>query len=127
MPTVDLEQMPPDDQRALRAMAEAAYVYAEKRRKETSPTRPLDPKNAPVDYAEWLADKLHATNDYGKEAAAVLPEQARRIEALRVALERIEVKAQAGLCYFTLASAREYLKDVRDEVADALGRERPER
>jgi hypothetical protein len=47
--------------------------------------------------------------------------------ALYAALERIEVKAQAGLCYFTLESAREFLKDIRDEVADALGKERPPR
>jgi hypothetical protein len=46
---------------------------------------------------------------------------------LRDALERIEVSAQAGLCYFTLQSAREFLKDIRDEVADALGNQRPER
>lgn len=34
MPTVDLEQMPPDDQKALRAMVEAAYKYANKVRAE---------------------------------------------------------------------------------------------
>ena len=45
----------------------------------------------------------------------------------RSALEKIEVKAQAGLCYFTLETAREFLKDIRDEVADALGTERPRR
>jgi hypothetical protein len=39
----------------------------------------------------------------------------------RAALERIEIKAQAGLCYFTLESAREFLKDIRGEVAGALG------
>jgi len=49
------------------------------------------------------------------------------IESLMLALEKIEVKAQAGLCYFTLASAREFLKDIRDEVSDALGAERPKR
>ena len=37
------------------------------------------------------------------------------------ALERIEILAQAGLCYFTLSSAREFLKDIREVVADALG------
>ena len=47
--------------------------------------------------------------------------------ALTAALERIEVKAQAGLCYFTLGSAREFLKDIRDEVAEALGKEKPQR
>jgi hypothetical protein len=50
-----------------------------------------------------------------------------KFEAFRAALERIEIKAQAGLCYFTLESAREFLKDIRDEVADALDRERPVR
>lgn len=33
MPTVDLEQMPPDDQKALRAMVDAAYVHAAKVRR----------------------------------------------------------------------------------------------
>lgn len=54
-------------------------------------------------------------------------EQIVRERLLTEALERIEIKAQAGLCYFTLESAREFLKDVRDEVADALGNERPKR
>lgn len=49
------------------------------------------------------------------------------LAALRAALEKIERSAQAGLCYFTLESAREFLKDIRDEVADALGNERPQR
>lgn len=48
-------------------------------------------------------------------------------DKLHETLERIELKAQAGLCYFTLESAREYLKDIRDLVADALGKERPAR
>lgn len=57
------------------------------------------------------------------------PDHERVLESmqLRQALERIEVKAQAGLCYFTLASAREFLKDIRDEVAQALGKEKPTR
>ena len=33
--------------------------------------------------------------------------------ALREALGRIDLKAEAGLCYFTLESAREFLKDIR--------------
>lgn len=49
------------------------------------------------------------------------------IEQLESALWKIEVKAQAGLCYFTLISVREYLKDVRDCVADALKTARPDR
>ena len=48
------------------------------------------------------------------------------IKNLEKALENIDITAQAGLCYFTLSSAREYLKDVRDQVADTLGKERPE-
>lgn len=54
-------------------------------------------------------------------------EQIVREKLLTEALERIEIKAQAGLCYFTMASAREFLKDIRDEVADALDKERPQR
>ena len=49
------------------------------------------------------------------------------IEQLESALADIEVKAHAGLCYFTLISAREYLKDVRECVADALKTPRPDR
>ena len=47
--------------------------------------------------------------------------------AFSLALEKINVKAEAGLCYFTLESAREFLKDIRNEVADALGHSRVER
>ena len=47
------------------------------------PVRPLDPERNPVDYAEWLADKLPNTNDYGKEAALLLVKQAREIVRLR--------------------------------------------
>lgn len=36
MPTVDLEQMPPDDQKALRAMVDAAYAHAAKVRADRS-------------------------------------------------------------------------------------------
>jgi hypothetical protein len=62
-----------------------------------------------------------------RQAAVTLLAQAAEIERLHSALERIEIKAQAGLCYFTLESAREFLKDVRDEVADALNTDRPQR
>jgi len=54
-------------------------------------------------------------------------EQATAAGRHSAALESIEIKAQAGLCYFTLSSAREFLKDIRDEVADALGKQRPQR
>lgn len=57
-----------------------------------------------------------------KESSKVIRER-----LMREALERIEIKAQAGLCYFTLTSAREFLKDIRDEVADVLGNERSTR
>lgn len=59
--------------------------------------------------------------------SSAVGEQIIKEKLLVEALERIEVKAHAGLCYFTLESAREFLKDVRDEVADALGNERPDR
>lgn len=40
-------------------------------------------KRGTVEHAEWLADKLHNTNDYGKEAAYLLVKQATELEALR--------------------------------------------
>lgn len=36
-------------------------------------------KRGSVEYAEWLADKLHNTNDYSKEAAVLLVKQAKEI------------------------------------------------
>ena len=41
------------------------------------------PKRGTVDRAEWLADKLHNGGDYGKEAAALLVEQAKELDYLR--------------------------------------------
>lgn len=38
-------------------------------------------------------------------------------------LDKIDRKAEAGLCYFTLSSAREFLKDIREIVATAQGKE----
>ena len=40
-------------------------------------------------------------------------------DALKAAMEKIDLKAEAGLCYFTLESAREFLKDIRGIVAAA--------
>lgn len=40
-------------------------------------------------------------------------------DPIREALERIDRKAEAGLCYFTLDSARAFLKEIRDEVTKA--------
>lgn len=51
------------------------------------PVKPLDPKRDPVAYAEWLADKLHNGGDFGKEAAALLVNQAKEVERMREALE----------------------------------------
>jgi hypothetical protein len=50
-----------------------------------------------------------------------------RIDELEKALETIEIKAQAGLCYPKLETVREFLKDVRDEVATALCTDKPGR
>lgn len=61
------------------------------------------------------------------KAPHMLTQAAEAIDELEAALESIEITAQAGLCYFTLGSARECLKDVRDKVADALNKERAER
>lgn len=58
------------------------------------------------------------------EAAPWVLDEIKNIEN---ALEKIDITAQAGLCYFTLCSVREYLKDVRDQVADAIKKNRPER
>lgn len=52
-----------------------------------TPRRPA-PKRGTVDYAEWLADKLHATNDYGKEAAALLVSQAKTLDYLTTGREQ---------------------------------------
>lgn len=41
-----------------------------------------------VDRAERLADKLHNGGDYGKEAAALLVDQAKELEYLRAAREQ---------------------------------------
>lgn len=46
------------------------------------------PKRGTVDRAGWLADKLHNGGDYGKEAAALLVEQAKELEFLRAAREQ---------------------------------------
>ncbi len=40
--------------------------------------------------------------------------------AARELLEAIDIKAEAGLCYFTLGSARAFLQDIRDIVAPHL-------
>lgn len=37
---------------------------------------------------------------------------------VRGLLEEIDLKAEAGLCYFTLTSAREFLKDIRRAIAE---------
>ena len=77
------------------------------------PVRPLDPERAPVEYAEWLADKLHNTNDYGKEAAAALVKQAHQIESLRADLKAME--GFADLWYFVSDEAPlEFEKIVND-------------
>jgi tRNA(Phe) wybutosine-synthesizing methylase Tyw3 len=60
-------------------------------------------------------------------AIADLKSAQERIDRLESALEKIEIKAQAGLCYPKLDTAREFLKDVRDEVATALGTDKPGR
>lgn len=58
----------------------ATQVWAPK----TGWTEILDcPNKGTVEYAEWLADKLHYTNDYGKEAAALLVAQAKELEELK--------------------------------------------
>jgi hypothetical protein len=40
-----------------------------------------------TERAEWLADKLHNGGDYGKEAAALLVQQAHQIASLRDELD----------------------------------------
>lgn len=44
----------------------------------------------------------------------------RLTEALRTTIAQMDLLAEAGLCYFTLTSVREYLKDVRFE-AEKIG------
>lgn len=40
-------------------------------------------------------------------------------EHLMDIIEKIDIKAEAGLCYFTLESARCFLKDIRTLVNEA--------
>lgn len=40
-------------------------------------------------------------------------------EDVKSLLEKIDIKAEAGLCYFTLDSARAFLKDIRNLVKEA--------
>ena len=47
----------------------------------------------------------------------VQPAVSERVAELEGAMERIDLKAEAGLCYFTLESARAFLKDIRGIVA----------
>lgn len=51
------------------------------------PVGPLAPKRGTVDYAAWLADKLHNGGDYGKEAAELLVHQAKALDYLRAGHE----------------------------------------
>jgi hypothetical protein len=48
--------------------------------------------------------------------AAVLTER-EKSDVMRAALDKIDIKAEAGLCYFTLESARAFLKDIRGLVS----------
>lgn len=73
------------------------------------------PKRGTVDRAEWLADKLHNTNDYGKEAAALLVEQARQIERLRYELRIYaaeQVAAEREWWMRSLAAARRVMQPI---------------
>lgn len=65
------------------------------------PVRPLDPERDPVDYAEWLADKLHAGGDTCKEAASALVRMAREVERLRVGIpkERLALNVRHRDCH----------------------------
>lgn len=65
------------------------------------PVRPLDPERDPVDYAEWLADKLHAGGDTCKEAAAALVRMAKEVERLRSGIpkERLALNVRHRDCH----------------------------
>ena len=45
--------------------------------------------------------------------------------ALVQVLEQIDLKAQAGLCYFTLESARAFLQDIRKIISAATQGSKP--
>jgi len=66
------------------------------------------------DMRRWTlcrsADRLEALQDENTKLRA-------ERDALKVALREIDLKAEAGLCYFTLESARGFLKDIRALVA----------
>ena len=46
-------------------------------------------------------------------------------DALVPVLEQIDLKAQAGLCYFTLESARAFLQDIRKIISAATQGSKP--
>lgn len=103
-------------------LPEARQMAAQCWRDDTTKNVDMNPA-----LAEVVAYKIAAWMDTGAFHARNEAYWRERAEKAEAALDKIEVKAQAGLCYFTLESAREFLKDIRDEVADALGQERPQR
>jgi hypothetical protein len=79
-----------------------------------------------LDKPAWEAPHLDRLPEHALrmlDAAVPNPEAL----ALRAALDRIDMRAQCGLCYVTVGCVRESLKDIRDEVADALHQARPAR
>ena len=86
----------------------------------------LAPKRGTVDRAEWLADKLHNTNDFGKEAAALLVHQAKELELLadKVMLKNLALMSAASLLERIDIADRGTYGDLRETaagIAEALG------
>lgn len=76
----------------------------------------------PFGWDNGVEDLPDGSHDlYTAEAITALAEA--RCAQMVEALEKIDIKAEAGLCYMTLGSAREFLKDVREIANKLLGRE----
>lgn len=86
------------------------------------------PKRGTVDRAEWLADKLHNGGDYGKEAAALLVEQAKALADVGMMLKTCAWALRRGTAPELGERALELLKrhnllgsPLRDETLDEAG------
>jgi hypothetical protein len=87
------------------------------------------PKRGTVDRAEWLADKLHNGGDYGKEAAALLVEQAKALADVAMMLKMCAWALRRGTAHELCERALDLLKrhnllgsPLRSETLDEAGR-----
>lgn len=69
-----------------------------------------------IEYAEWLADKLHCTNDYGKEAAELLVQQAKKL-VTKATFEASRMRL------FARATGHPMVLEIMADCADAIDTE----